>query len=1186
MARRLKLPQPTNPYGQPTGVDTDTTELPAWLDPAKRFQPEPEALGDDYGGGIGIGNLAIQSPPMSPEEESSLLGNTLSAVGYIGSTLDKPGAAVRGLLGGAMGGTGEQAGVSALKNLIPFSDTLGITNPEQRVSGRDLLEQSGIANANEPGLFNNPADFAGDVGGFAAEVVTDPLFWMTGPLGTLTKSGQAALKGAEKVGTASKDFGKAAAQLASKEPLVGQVMASTPAGIAEQFRSGLRSPVGLHVPFTDINAALPVPQAVNDLMAGAIDKITYGKLSPFPMLRGALSHTAGGVYKGAVQREKDLRWVEKEAMKGRIADAAPAFRARADELEATYKAIADHHKVIDPAGWQAFERDMLDTANALPDANGILEKLKTHWDLPADASIEGISAEVADIGNKFHEFFDTLHTTVQQAGERYKALGGDLTLLNDKYADYFPRRLSPALRQMIDVQQAKKGEGGLTDIMQFWRARKDYLRNYPGRSAGLNRIATDPAFMGTKEVDGAIAKMTKEEQVQAIQAAAKEAKITLDPKLSRAEMRKQYVLERYVKPDLNSALADGRITKEAFDSELQRFTDANHIDNLKAAGKGATKGKDATDNLIHGFSRLPKDVVATGIFDRRAIDDWHSYMKAVAETESTLRTAHSMLAQPSVVSVAGKGDSLAKAWKDAGFKQEGLHTFLKENTGDGKLFSPKDYDPKNAADFIKGLTIDPQAAKTLGVFSVLARPDKLHEAGGLIDKINATYKGWLTVPFPAFHARNRVTGFWQNVSNGTLNPIELLKAEHDAMRYAKGDTSKMQFLQEFLDGGGLSGHGMEVDIAGSAASNAVPGGFSDIFSPIVDFVKKPKLSSLNPLNTRGGFGKLRTDTSGQNLLMEMGDKAYNWVEFLNRAAPYEAMRRKGMTPAQAMYNVNRAQFVYGQLAPLEKTYLRRAIPFYNWMRRSIPYTLQRLLENPGGPVGQAFRLESQPAAKDTYTPAFLKEGMNIPWGGGTPQATTFLRQAGLPIEDLNRFVFKGGALDAERTAEKFGAQLHPLLQLPIELSSGKQLFTGRKIDNLESVTERLTGKKVSAIDKAIHYSPLSRVVGESMSLGDPRKTWLQSLLNATTGFKSGTYDIEKQKAIDLRNAQEEIVKDAIAKDGSLVREGTNYYVPLDKRNLPGSKEAVMTVKKLNRLRASAAKLYKQREEAKKAKENP
>ena len=137
---------------------------------------------------IPFGARAAQQAPylLTPEEEASLLAQvgqkTLGGLAWIGETLDKPGSAVRGLLAGRP----EQ-----LLNLIPFSDTLGITDPvKDRTSGRELLEMAGMLGPNKKGL-----DW-GDVGGFAAEVGLDPLAWGTFGASALVKGPGTAAKAA------------------------------------------------------------------------------------------------------------------------------------------------------------------------------------------------------------------------------------------------------------------------------------------------------------------------------------------------------------------------------------------------------------------------------------------------------------------------------------------------------------------------------------------------------------------------------------------------------------------------------------------------------------------------------------------------------------------------------------------------------------------------------------------------------------------------------------------------------------------------------------------------------------------------------------------------------------------------------------------------------------------------------
>ncbi len=79
----------------------------------------------------------------------------LDALEYAMDSADKPGRAVRGAL---MGRADEVAAA------LPFSDSLGITDPSRRVSGRDLVSTLG----------GTGSDTADGVLGFGAEVALDP----------------------------------------------------------------------------------------------------------------------------------------------------------------------------------------------------------------------------------------------------------------------------------------------------------------------------------------------------------------------------------------------------------------------------------------------------------------------------------------------------------------------------------------------------------------------------------------------------------------------------------------------------------------------------------------------------------------------------------------------------------------------------------------------------------------------------------------------------------------------------------------------------------------------------------------------------------------------------------------------------------------------------------------------------
>lgn len=106
----------------------------------------------------------------------------LDALGYVGDTLAKPGRAVRGALGGRP---------EEILAAIPFSDTLGITDPTKQVRGRDLLNQLGWTEQGDDG-------WGAMLGGLGMDVATDPLTYFGGAmLRPLFRGSQAAVPGSD-----------------------------------------------------------------------------------------------------------------------------------------------------------------------------------------------------------------------------------------------------------------------------------------------------------------------------------------------------------------------------------------------------------------------------------------------------------------------------------------------------------------------------------------------------------------------------------------------------------------------------------------------------------------------------------------------------------------------------------------------------------------------------------------------------------------------------------------------------------------------------------------------------------------------------------------------------------------------------------------------------------------------------
>ena len=607
---------------------------------------------------------------------------------------------------------------------------------------------------------------------------------------------------------------------------------------------------------------------------------------------------------------------------------------------------------------------------------------------------------------------------------------------------------------------------------------------------------------------------------------------------------------------LKRTVGNEQLTKEEM---LKRFVRVPVESEIGITGKTKIKPKKSLAQKTSAyFRKYGSEVAHGGLFDRRVAEDHAAYVMSLADVQATMRSTHKYLDD---LFTKGKGKalrlgtgaaedvsmtSLAQAWDGAGFGRQGLVTFAKRHFAKeiGKMT-----DDEILAEVVPKLLIDPAAARPLKALNEVMQPMVRRELFEMAHRVTSAYKGMLTVSggpiSAAFHTRNVGGGFWNAWVEGKVGFWTLMGGFRAADRQVRRGEG-MRFAQEFVENGGLGGYGRMIDIFGEQAaeqlSHEIPkgvlGGALSPLSPsnIWKAFRERGIQAANPLHTRGVYN------APKSILGESGDKAYNYVEFLNRGGYYEALREKGYRAGEAMEAVNRTQFKYSEISPFGRDYGRIGVLFWGWLSKNIPYQFSKIFESPGGRAAQTIRAVSQ-GEESEYVPSFLREGMAVRTGG-TERATTYLRQSGIPIEDLNKFTFSGG-WPSGRTFEKFAAALHPLIQMPVEVFAGKQLYTGRTIKNLKSTTGiasealGITPRPwMRRIDKPIHYSPFSRVAGELLGVIDKRKPVGLKMANALTGVKFSTYDAKYMRMIDLRRALEKELQDS-----PYVREGIHYYIP-------------------------------------------
>ncbi|MHC4867516.1 MAG: hypothetical protein ACYTEX_25875 [Planctomycetota bacterium] len=503
---------------------------------------------------------------------------------------------------------------------------------------------------------------------------------------------------------------------------------------------------------------------------------------------------------------------------------------------------------------------------------------------------------------------------------------------------------------------------------------------------------------------------------------------------------------------------------------------------------------------------------------------------------------------------------------------------------------------------LPGLRVDESTAKALKAMGEVAEPRNQAEWLKLADRVTSMYKGWLFVPWLASHTRNWISGFWNAATDQAVGFGDLVKGHAAAVRHmTKGEG--LRFAEEGIQAGVLEGLRI-ADIAGEAAEAAmampakgVPKGFvGGILEPLrLKNLRTSWKRLFDPTAIRGARREIPALPIGEyrqavaqgekavpmNPWMQAGEEAYRRIEAVNRLGYYEALRDAGYTSSQAKYYVRRSQFDYGALSRFEKETMRRLVPFYGWIRNNIPLQFQKLLERPGGQAAQTYRafLQAQrPGEGKPHTPQFLREMMAVPVGEGAEGMQTFLRQAGLPIEDLNRFIFEGG-IPSTKTLRKFASQLHPLLVGPAEMWAGKQLWTDRPLKHMASQTEALTraipgveeGVRIPAIDRALAMSPLSRAAGEAMGVLDarPEKSWWMKAMNSATGLRFSTYDVERWRLMDMRNRLAEL-----AERSPYVYQAEHLYIP--ERYRPRAQEEKKQLQTLRALEQAGQKLAAKR----------
>ncbi len=1037
-------------------------------------------------------------PPLPPAEEKDILDKALnSTVGglqALGETLDKPGRAVRGLMAGRP---------SELLNLIPFSDTMGLTDPSKSTSGSDLLQHYGLQDTLTPQQESDQG-FMSKLGrgaaGFGAEVLLDPTSYLTlgasavGKAGKVAKAVGISTKGAAKYKTLGEHLASATPEIVKAAEEAAVKHGSTLADLSGQKLGGLfgttSGPLGLLGMKPDFMNGVPEiaqgarAQAIGQGIANAPEAITRA----IPGIGNPLADLGGAAkigFKGLFHHPSMGQFTKEGQMAGEFATAGRQKAKAAGELAGIQAADEldnlgkDFHKSFgQQLGTNPQETSkLIRTATQLaaetrhqgkPDVLGALDRLAPTSHNP-------------QLQQKMQAVTEGLVNQQDNIAKSINAKGGDVAMMFENAGaspiGHFGRFIES---RSGDVARGKSRMFKTTADMMLQR--NDAIRHIP--APVLNQMLTDPSLQGMSKDLIALNLHASYGKDIAVAVKAGEAKA--------AEM----------------AAAKG-IPAVPIDPIAVRHDLADWLKSKQAAG-----------GMGPGAARFIEDAAV----------NHGKYMTGAHIADANLDAIHQMFN----ANLDPAGIPLDKAFASAGLKPaEAVNYF-------GQKFGPEAL--KNG--------VTPEAVKAASSFLAKSqKPEWLEKIFDVTDMLTQPLKKNLTLPFPSFLTRNFFSGQAMNLFDPSIGSAKDLNKYRESVVMTKKMLDKPEDYKGLIDEAFAHG-AVSRDV--QAMGQELGWGFQNqLPNPIsmkgagknaTDAWAEAKAMAFDPMSAVSGIPKSAKNVrAGAATPAALGAKFNQQAEFLNRMPMYVYLRKHlGWTPEAAAQKVRDLQVDYSALSTFERDAMKRMVPFYSYMRRTVPMMLQQLAERPGGTQAQVVRASNTGRSKGEFVPPYIGEGMSVKTG-----PDTYLSGSGLPTDQYADLFAKGPTAlgTIKRTAEKFMSMGNPYVKGPLELATGKNFFTGQ---DLADSYRHPTGNVI--LNQAIHNSPISRFVTSERQLTDERKSPLTKAVNLGTGVKITDVSggLEKQQRI----AESKILAE-MARDYPQVSAFQDVYVKKDpKTGLP------------------------------------
>lgn len=1112
--------------------------------------------------------------PLNPEEEQSALaslgGATWNGVQWVAGSLGKLGRTVRNAIGLATGV--DDASARELLAFLPFSDTLGITDPKDEVFGRDLLDSWGVTARNKPGIAGL-RDFMGDLAGFGVDVFTDPLSYINGPMSALTSGGKAAkaagilddaLLAARRLGPAARTLGKFGARARTT---AGDILANT-ADLA--LRSKRTAALGEAAKKLGLN----YDDIVNMPLSGAFE------FAPLSMFTPQSMRTVYGTGKWA-QRTGDLL-----DLPGRMIGNSPLgryARSAAAQLDATRRGVTD--KDLIPYPQQATRQTEELQLAAGRTTQQILSMMK---DEPIDAKrlwglLDGAITPATDVETRVVQ---AVRKANKLALKRQKLAGVKQYEHFSHAGTEFTHRVIGEVQQDADAFARPGGVGTYVEqtTSPSARGRAEWTNGWTGETTDLNNLVAGiqeamAAHKGPTMRGRAVAEVARTFRSNWRGWDALNLKPV--PRAWAGELRRMISKEKLSGAPNMSLIQDlERQVPVAKMLWRRAFSEANGLLVGHPKFKGLTpaevvqklRGDEGFAGAIERAKNFAERLKpGTPMFPDNPLTNLDQYLREGAENVAAATNVSEAYADMvrNIIPGVMKGKSAKSIPIMEALKKTRLNpqVAIKEIQRIARRTSP---DPAENARLLKELKktyLDKaKVAELASMYRGFQAPANIQPLNRLAQSATNLFKmGVLTSP--ARHVRDALSSIWSGMFLAGTRPrsfwetkrllqgkpsewllgIPAIKEELAVRSLPATKENAALIAAEWADASQAIGRhqGAVTGQASGALSftpNVVPTeqlltqrigqagerSIMDLIGPEKQMFTQP--GAFKPWRTRG----VQTSLRGSDVLKESefslakwSEKVGNSVESWVRMSTLLDRLRKGdsLLTAKRIANETYVNYNPRTFTPFENDVMMTAVPFYRYSRRILPMLLRRLSESPGGPAAVTVKAAAGNQGEEVFTPDYVSGGLALPLGYPDKEGhQRFLTSLGLPFEQFN--LLETGDRGATKTGLNLLGMLNPFIKGPLEQATGRQFYSDSDLRDVEGrIGTTLENWGViddasqipQPLEQVLSNSPLSRVASNIGTLSDPRKSWFDAGVNLLTGLRITDVDLQRQKQIEIRN---------------------------------------------------------------------